>query len=168
MATMIAPAERAAHDTPDLRKLRVFLSHRGELGAQQFVVLLGLQTFDLPRLLQNVERGLPYATLERFQGNLPWSSENVLDWLQIPPRTMARRKQLGRLTSDESDRLLRAARIFAKAIALFEGNAETAAEWLASPQRALGGARPVDFAKTEIGAREVENVIDRLEHGVYT
>jgi uncharacterized protein (DUF2384 family) len=37
-----------------------------------------------------------------------------------------------------------------------------------SPQRALGGAVPVDIAKTEVGAREIENIIGRLEHGVFT
>ena len=37
-----------------------------------------------------------------------------------------------------------------------------------TPQRALGGAIPLDIAKTEVGAREVEQIIGRLEQGVFT
>jgi putative toxin-antitoxin system antitoxin component (TIGR02293 family) len=72
----------------------------------------------------------------------------------------------GRLQPDESDRLVRAARIFAQAVGLFEGDEEAARRWLTSPQPALGGSTPWDYAATEIGAREVENLIGRLEHGI--
>jgi uncharacterized protein (DUF2384 family) len=40
--------------------------------------------------------------------------------------------------------------------------------WLRSPNRALGGESPLALSKTEVGAREVENLIGRLEHGVFT
>lgn len=166
---MRATAERTRQPstTADVRKLAELLAH-GVVGTHHYVMLLGLQTYDVARLTERVRRGLPYSALERFQHNAPWSAEEILDWVQIPERTAARRKQGGQLTPEESDRLLRAARIFAKAIALFEGDVYGAAEWLSSPLHALGGAIPTDFAKTDIGAREVENVIERLEHGVYT
>ena len=160
-------APRELELTPDLRKLRDFLAH-GTPGPHYYVVLLGLQIYDLARLLERVERGFSFTTLERFQRNISWPSDDVLDWLQISPRTLTRRRQQGRLTPEESDRLLRASRIFAKAVELFEGDPHAAANWLSTPQRALGGAIPVDFAKTEIGGREVENLIERLEQGVLT
>ena len=47
-----------------------------------------------------------------------------------------------------------------------EGDAETARQWLATPQRGLGDERPMVLAKTDLGAREVEALVDRLEHGV--
>lgn len=64
---------------------------------------------------------------------------------------------------DDSDRILR---IFGKAVALFEGDVESARTWLSSPQRALGEAVPLEMPTTEIGAREVEDLIGRIEHGV--
>ncbi|HSK74788.1 MAG TPA: antitoxin Xre/MbcA/ParS toxin-binding domain-containing protein, partial [Pyrinomonadaceae bacterium] len=67
-----------------------------------------------------------------------------------------------------SDRLLRISRIFALSIELFEGNIEDARRWLLSSQKALGNKTPFAMSKTEIGAREVENLIGRLEHGVFT
>ncbi len=35
------------------------------------------------------------------------------------------------------------------------------------PVRGLNNARPIDYARTDYGAREVRNLIGRLEHGVF-
>ena len=59
-------------------------------------------------------------------------------------------------------------RIFGKALGLFEGDAQATERWLSSPRRALGGATPLERARTEDGAREVEALIGRLEHGVFS
>ena len=85
-----------------------------------------------------------------------------------PISKLTRRKQEGRFLPDESDRLLRATRIYAKSLDLFEGDRNAAIEWLTNLQPALGGAIPFDIARTEIGAREVEALIDRLEHGAFS
>jgi putative toxin-antitoxin system antitoxin component (TIGR02293 family) len=153
--------------TADVRKLRNFLAH-GAPGPHFYTILLGLQVYDAARLLATIQHGLSYSALERFQRNIDWSYDDILKWVQISHKTSARRREQGRLTPEESERLLRASRIFAKAVELFEGDPDAAAEWLLAPQRALGGAVPVDYAKTEIGAREVESLIERLEEGVFT
>jgi putative toxin-antitoxin system antitoxin component (TIGR02293 family) len=79
---------------------------------------------------------------------------------------LARRQQEGKLTPEESDRLLRASRVFTRALELFEGDAAAALSWLSEPQVALGGIVPLEIADTEIGANEVESLIGRLEHGI--
>jgi len=79
-----------------------------------------------------------------------------------------RRKSEGRLKPDESDRLVRASRLFDKAVDLFEGDAPAATQWFKTSQPALAGQAPIQFARTEVGAREVEDLIGRLEHGVFT
>ena len=58
-------------------------------------------------------------------------------------------------------------RTHAQGRALRAGEA-AARDWLAKPARALDGETPIEHADTEAGAREVENLIGRLEHGVYT
>ena len=70
--------------------------------------------------------------------------------------------------TDESDRLLRVSRVFAMALELFEGDAAAARRWFYTPAKALGGEKPITFARTELGTREVEALIDRLEQGVLT
>ncbi len=68
--------------------------------------------------------------------------------------------------SDESDRMLRAARIFARAVSLFEGDFQSARDWFASPNNVVNGVSPLEFSSTELGAREVEVIISRLERGI--
>ena len=50
----------------------------------------------------------------------------------------------------------------------FAYDAEGARQWLANPQGGLGGQRPMVLARADLGAREVEALVDRLEHGVLT
>jgi putative toxin-antitoxin system antitoxin component (TIGR02293 family) len=63
--------------------------------------------------------------------------------------------------------VLRFARLLGKAIKVF-GSEDDARQWLGSPQVGLGGSAPLDYATTEIGAREVENLLGRIEYGVYS
>ena len=59
-------------------------------------------------------------------------------------------------------------RVSDKALKLFEGDAWAAERWLSSPKVALDGAVPYELVRTEAGAREVEALIGRLEHGVFS
>src|SRR5438128_10332119 len=165
-ARAVAAAARAEALPPDIGRFRGFLA-RGVPGAHAYVVLLGLDTFDALHLMRALQNGLPYRTLERFQRNSGLPLDVLIDLVDIPRRTLARRKRDGRLGPDESDRLLRASRVFARALALFEGDREAATEWLTSRQPALGGAVPIALARTDLGAREVEALAGRLEHGVF-
>lgn len=140
----------------------------GTPGANSYVVLLGLNTFDSRQLLRSVEHGLPYSAFERLIANTSLPSDVVLILVNIPQRTLTRRKREGRFHQDESDRLVRASRIFARALSLFEGDRDAAKHWLSAPQKALGGEIPLALARTDVGALEVERLIGRLEHGVFT
>lgn len=139
-----------------------------EGGDHPYVLLLGLEPADAVRLVELVEDGFSIQELERLRENTGLSKDEVAELVQIKPRTLDRRSREGRLRSEESDRLLRASRVFGKAITLFEGDVRSAREWLSSAQSALGGAVPLDLAKTDVGAREVEDLIGRLEHGVFS
>ena len=133
-----------------------------------YLMLLGLDVVDSGQLLRSVERGLPYAAFERLVANTSLPSDDALVLVNIPRRTLTRRKREGRFREDESDRLLRASRIVARALGLFEGDRDAATHWLSEPQKALGGESPLVIARTEVGALEVERLIGRLEHGVFT
>ncbi len=150
-----------------LDRFRRFLE-AGSPGVNSYVVLLGLETFDSLQLLRSVERGLPYRAFERLVANTSLPSDAALVLVNIPQRTLTRRKREGRFHQDESDRLVRASRIFAHALSLFEGDRDAAKHWLSEPQKALGGAIPLSLARTEVGALEVERLLGRLEHGVFT
>jgi putative toxin-antitoxin system antitoxin component (TIGR02293 family) len=116
-------------------------------------------------LRRRVERGLPYRSLESVRERLRLTLPEFGTVLHMPPRTLARRKQARKLDADESDRLYRLARMAAHAVAVF-GTEDKAAAWLHRPNRALNGETPVRLLGTDIGARQVEDVLGRLEHGI--
>jgi putative toxin-antitoxin system antitoxin component (TIGR02293 family) len=153
--------------TKDLDRFWQYL-RRGAPGPHAYVILLGLETFDPPDLLLAVKKGLSYRTFERFQRNTSLSFEPISNLIDIPRRTLTRRKREGRFLPDESDRLLRASRLFGKTLELFDGDRDAATEWLTTAQPALRGTVPLDLAKSEVGAREVERLVGRLEHGVFS
>lgn len=140
----------------------------GEREGNHYVALLGLRRYDAPHVVEQIRHGLSFAALARLQRNTGLSWQTLAEVVSIPERTLARRKESGRLDPDESDRLVRAARVFARAIQLFEGDVDGARQWLLTPRPALGGIAPLVFAKTDIGALEVDRVIGRLEHGIPT
>jgi putative toxin-antitoxin system antitoxin component (TIGR02293 family) len=118
-------------------------------------------------LIKMIGVGLPVQELDALQTSLDVPIDQLAPKLGISTATLHRRKAQGRLDPEESDRVLRFARLMGKAVAVF-GNLEDARQWLNSPQFGLGGAAPLDYAKTEIGAREVENLLGRIKYGVYS
>lgn len=127
---------------------------------------LGVRVASVEALRKKVEHGFAYSAFERLRAAIDLPAGEVAALVQIPERTLARRKQKGTLRPTESERVLRIARVLTKAVGLFEGDREAALAWLAAPNRALGAERPLDLARTEVGAREVEDLIGRLEHGI--
>jgi putative toxin-antitoxin system antitoxin component (TIGR02293 family) len=95
------------------------------------------------------------------------TEERLAELLGMSRATLHRRKKTGRLDRMESDRLVRYMRLFARACEALGGDAG-ARSWLGAPAMAFGGECPLDYADTEIGAREVEALLLRLEHGVFS
>lgn len=120
---------------------------------------------DLARL---VRRGLPADTVTELAARLAVGSSALSRHLGIPRRTLSRRlSRRARLTAAESDRAVRLARVYATAIKMV-GDEAKAVEWLNTPNRALRGERPLDQLDTDLGAREVEDLLGRIAYGVYS
>ncbi len=121
-----------------------------------------------PGILKVLEEGLPYSVLVRFQKSSGISWAVIGRILRLPRRTLARRKHNGRLAGPESERLIRLASVYEKAVRLFEGDELGAQKWLQTRNQALGQVSPLALLESEIGAGAVEDLIGRLEYGVYS
>lgn len=119
-------------------------------------------------MAQRVEAGLPVMEVVKFGRHAGFSTEELARLIHIPPRTYARRVATkARLKVPEGERAVRLMRIYDRARQIF-GSSENTRGWLNARLRALGGRTPLEFAQTEPGAREVENILGRIEHGVFS
>jgi putative toxin-antitoxin system antitoxin component (TIGR02293 family) len=128
-----------------------------------YVALLGLMTFELPDLLRSIEGGLAYRAFEQFVHHTGLTEERAAELADISRRILATRRDEGRFSRDESDRLVRAARVVGGAIQLFDGDRATAMAWLISGQPTLGGSVPLELGRTDLGARDVERALAELK-----
>src|SRR5260370_16063124 len=137
-------------------------------GLKSSAVLSRKQTSCAPaQVIERVSKGLPFGEHEHLRGEI----DEPLEWrarqLAISRSTLQRRKAERRLSPQESDRVVRFWRLTQQAAKVF-GDLARARQWLKFPQRGLGGAVPLDYASTEVGAREVENLLGRIEYSVYS
>lgn len=149
------------------------MAHRSGVTARAIAETLGgpralrgsVGTFD--DLRQRVEEGLRYESLDALSANLEIGLAAMRTILRLPERTLARRKNERRLRPDESDRLMRIGRIATLAEVTL-GSREKAASWLKKKNRALGDRTPLERLDTDLGSREVEDLLLRIAHGVYS
>lgn len=118
-------------------------------------------------LVRRIQKGLPFSQLEGLRKQLDLPLDDLASKLSISRATLHRRKNARRLSPDESDKVMRFSRLLEQATDLF-GNVERGRAWLMFPQYGLGGAVPLDYAGTEAGAREVENLLGRIKYSVYS
>lgn len=125
---------------------------------------LGTSIRSMQELRVTVERGLPVASLDHVARHVALNDRDAAEikYRIVPKTTLARRT---RLTLEESERLERLARITALAEDVWESDA-LAHEFLHSPQPQLGDARPIDLARSDLGAREVETLLMKLEYAL--
>ena len=93
-------------------------------------------------------------------------SEEEVHHFVVPKRTLARRaaaKEL--LTVEETDKALRLGRIASLAEKVF-GDPAKAHRWLRKPKRQLGDVTPIAYLASESGARIVEEMLHRIDHGM--
>ncbi len=127
---------------------------------------IGIQAKNTDDIISALKQGFPADSFDKLRDRLKVSDNLLSKIVQIPKRTLTRRRQDGRLRTDESERVLRIARVYDKALDVLE-NEEAAENWLKKPARGLGYKIPLEYADTELGSQEVINLLGRIEHGVF-
>lgn len=120
---------------------------------------------NLDDLITILKKGLSTDLFPKIAACLKVTERQLADTVDISSSTLTRRKHAGRFTAAESDRLYRLIRVFNRAVDVL-GSEASAQAWIITPIHALGWKRPFDYVSTEVGAREVENILGRIEHGV--
>jgi putative toxin-antitoxin system antitoxin component (TIGR02293 family) len=159
------PATAEVGKSPARADISEFLRRRRDPATYRHasVALLGLSAPAFDGLRQWVMTGLPIAAIDRFASNSGFPESRVSEFLRLSADAYGARRREGRLTADESDRLLTLAHVYGLTLGLFGGDAALATAWMQSRQPSLDGAVPLEVARTSLGAREVEATIGRLK-----
>jgi len=114
-----------------------------------------------------IAAGLPRETAEQIRAHLQLTEQELAACLGVSTKTLQRlaKQPKARLSPAQGDRLYRLARLVALAEQVFEDPGRAHA-WLRTPQRGLSYRIPIEVMRTEVGAREVENLLGRIEYGV--
>jgi putative toxin-antitoxin system antitoxin component (TIGR02293 family) len=126
---------------------------------------LGLDIQTVSELESAVSAGLPKRSLERLSARLYEDPRvaSAYKFKVVPQATWKRRVK--RLSVDESERTERLARVLAHAEYVWDDR-ERAREWMSKPHRELADRITLDVARTELGARRVEALLDKLFYGL--
>ena len=119
----------------------------------------------ITEMLQAISGGFSSGKVIRLVAEYEIPEALLHRTLQISRSTFQRRKRRGRFTTDESDRFVRLAGLYGMAEDVL-GSKRDASEWISTPNRSLGGVSPAELVVTETGAREVEELLGRIAHGV--
>lgn len=127
--------------------------------------LIGLTPTSDFNLTEIVEQGLPTARLALLKDHGLTFTE--VSEIVISPRTLKHRKARGeRLSDEETDRMVRVARIVTLANSVF-GNPEKALKWLRTESDRMGGRRPLSMLRTDAGGRVVERRLWQIDEGIF-
>ena len=139
------------------------LSAASVLGGKPVLHVLPHSVFEWISL---VRQGISASAVDAAVRVMGIGKSELARALDIPERTLARRKKEGVLSSDESGKMVRLAQVIERAVEVFEDE-QTAMSWLKSPNPALGGSSPLSLLDTELGSVSVTNTLGRIEHGVF-
>lgn len=128
---------------------------------------MGLAAESAQQMIQAVKEGIPVRSFSLLAKLLGVSEAALAEVVGLSSSTLGRRKRSGRLSAEESEHVLRVARLLELAVQTF-GDLESASAWFRDENLSLGGATPLRYADTEVGAREVENLLGRIRYGVYS
>lgn len=118
-------------------------------------------------LIEAITAGLPTHLARELARRMGIKLDDLATLLRLNPRTLQRRLDDGVFNLSESERLWELARLFRRAVEVLESEAG-AVHWFKSRIQALGWATPLSYVRTAVGLRELENILGRIENGVYS
>ncbi|USH05594.1 MbcA/ParS/Xre antitoxin family protein [Grimontia kaedaensis] len=115
--------------------------------------------------LDIIRHGLKVKHARKVMKEMAMSSGEWVTLIGLSPRSLQRKSDSDLLTPSQSEKTLAIRRVVDLAVEYYEDR-DTALDWLKTPQLAFGGKAAVDYLDTNTGIQYVENVLNRLMHGM--
>lgn len=117
-------------------------------------------------LMELARQGLFKSAMDSLAQLLELSTRDLVQYLHISERTLQRYEDNKKLSPELSDHLIQIARVYARAVDVFEDR-DTSVKWLKYPSHALGGVTPISCLDNFSGIELVLDELGRIEYGVY-
>lgn len=114
-----------------------------------------------------VRQGFPVKALRAISRRYPLSEGDLALVLRLSPRTLRRRFRRERLSTGESECLLRLVLVLIVGEKVL-GDEAKSLSWLLTPIRALDGRRPLELLTTQPGYEQARDILRRIEYGVWS
>ena len=119
-------------------------------------------------LLAVAIKGISVQALRALQQRLRFSNKEISAVLGVSESTLARREQSNKaLTLDEGEKTIQLSAVLAKGLEVFEDE-DDFHHWLSTRNVALGGIRPLELLSSAIGREQVQEILGRIQYGIYS
>jgi len=134
-------------------------------GSISFTAILDANSSGLVAMTRH---GVDSAVAVALAQKLDVPTSRIAPWIGLSRATLDRKiRNHDTLDLVASDRVVRFTQLWKLAVRLW-GSENAARQWLTMPEQALGGMPPVEAAVTEIGSRQVEDLMGQIAHGIAT
>ncbi len=137
----------------------------GETATENGIVSEATMEAQTP-IIERIREGLYFREFKALRALLNIPEEELGLYLGMSNATLHRRKKSRQFSQAESERLVRFTRLFGIAYGVF-GDEEAARGWLKTENPGTANEAPLSYADTEFGAREVENLLGKIDHGLF-
>lgn len=117
-------------------------------------------------LIDIIRKGISKKSLDHLITQIGYTLTDIASVLHVSDRNLRRYAPSEKLSTEQSERLVEIARLYAKGEDVF-GSIEVFNNWMNSTVRALGNTTPKSFLDTSLGIRLLTKELGRIEHGVF-
>jgi len=135
------------------------------LGGKHFLKQKPLTLLDL---FEAVRRGVPKRSVDLLADVMMLPMTSMAPLLNLSYKTLIRKQQTELLDAVVSSHTYEMATTIAKGLELFGSDEEKLNRWLRKENRALKGHKPIDLLGTPTGIKLVNQLLGRIEEGVYS
>ncbi|WP_316736140.1 antitoxin Xre/MbcA/ParS toxin-binding domain-containing protein [Pedobacter aquatilis] len=118
-------------------------------------------------LLQLARKGISKKSLLALAKQISLTIEEIAAILHISERTLQRYTPTTLVKTEYADRAIELALLYERGIEVL-GSEKAFTTWIKAPNVALGGEIPFDLLDTRIGFTMVQNILGRIEYGVFS
>lgn len=117
--------------------------------------------------LENAIGGVPKASAMKLANTMDVPLKDMASLLNISYKTFARKKPADKMDTLTSSLTIEIANVIAEGVTTF-GSLQKFRNWLQKPNRALASHTPFSLLNTPTGIKMVQNVLGRINEGIYT